>query len=84
MLNNKCDRLPFWKQARVGLCGIPCDVENTFENMLNNTFENMIENTLENMGVSSWSFWFMNWVVLAPAILILVSLNANLQSFSFS
>ena len=26
-------------------------------------------NTLENMGVSSCSFWFMNWVVLAPAIL---------------
>ena len=34
-----------------------------------------MSDTFENMGVSSCSFWFMNWVVLAPAMLLAASMK---------
>ena len=34
-----------------------------------------MSDTFENMGVSSCSFWFMNWVVLAPAMLLAASMQ---------
>ena len=34
-----------------------------------------MSDTFENMGVSSCSFWFMNWVVLAPAMLFAASMK---------
>ena len=55
-----------WGEVHSGLREGCLDIADKYD------YKPAIWNTFENMGVSSCSFWFMNWVVLAPAMVILV------------